>query len=135
MAGSLGRIKAPLEVEFPFLIEPVRPLGARKERRSFVEGLEGRENKGVRGGGQGDFVCEGSIDGANEEVVGEECEFHVVIGRIDVVAAGEGVSRAHLRTRGMEKVQVKVLQKQILMSLPVGQLVRLPEVREVFMVR
>jgi hypothetical protein len=128
-AGSLGRVKVPLEVEFPFLIEPIRPLGARKERCSLVEGLEGRENKGVRGGGQGDFVREGSVNGASEEVIGEECEFHVVVGRID------DVGRAHLCARGMEEVQVKVLQKQIPTSLPAGQLVWLPEVREVFMVR
>jgi hypothetical protein len=135
MADPLWHVEEPLEVKCPFLTEPVRPLGARKEGHSLVEGLEGGENKGVRGGGQGDLVHEGDIDGTSEEVIREECEFLIVVSCVDVVMVGEGVGGAHLCSRGMEEVQVKVLQEQIPMSLSAGQRVRLPEVREVFMVR
>jgi hypothetical protein len=66
-AGPLGHVETPLEVKLPLLVEPVHPLGTRKERCSLIEGLEGREDKGVRGGRQGDLVREGDIDGASEK--------------------------------------------------------------------
>jgi hypothetical protein len=70
----------------------------------------------------------------NKEVIREKREFHIVVSHVNIVSAGEGVGGAHLCSRSMVEVQVKVLQEQIPTSLSAGQLVRLPEVCEIFMV-
>jgi hypothetical protein len=109
-AGPLGNIESPFEVQLPILVEPVLPAGVGEEGGSLVEGLEGGEHEGIRGGGQGDFVGKSDIDGMGEEVIRKECKLQVVIGRVNVVTVREGVSGTHLGARGVVEVQVKVLQ-------------------------
>jgi hypothetical protein len=134
VVGALGDIESPLEVQLFIVVQPVLSVGTGKKGGPFIEGLEGREHEGVRGGGQGDFVSKGDIDGAGEEVIREEHELQVVIGYVDVVAAGEGIGGTHLDARSVVEVQVVVLQKQVTACLAMRQLVRLAEICEVLVV-
>jgi hypothetical protein len=134
VVSPLGNIEAPLKVELPILVKPLLPMGMGEKRGSLIEGLESGEHKGVGGGGQGDFISEGNINGTGEKVVGEQHELLIVVGRVDVVMVGEGISGTHLSPRCMMEVQVKILQEQIPACLSVRQLMRLVEVHKVLVV-
>jgi hypothetical protein len=47
VAGPLGNIESPFEVQLPILVEPVLPAGMGEEGGSLVEGLEGEEHEGI----------------------------------------------------------------------------------------
>jgi hypothetical protein len=110
-ASPLWDIEASLEVQLPIMIEPVLLAGMGKEGGSLVEGLEGREHKRVRGGGQGDLIGEGYINGSSEEVIGKECKLQIVVSSVNAVMAGEGIGGAHLGSRGVMEMQVEILQE------------------------
>jgi hypothetical protein len=134
-AGPLRDIEALLEVEFPFLEKTILLVSTGKKRGFLIDDLEGGEDKGVRGGGQGDLIREENIDGVGKEVVGKECKLQVVVSGVDIVMVGKGVSGTHLSPQGVMEMQVEVLQEQVLVCLAVRRLMWLTEIREILVAR
>jgi hypothetical protein len=121
VAGPLGHIEMPFDVQAPLLEEPILPAGPREERGPLVEDLEGGEDKQVCRGGGGNLIGEGNVNDTGEEVIGEEHELQVVVSGINIItmhqldpyefpgygeSAGQSPARTGYSTLGEETAYV-----------------------------
>ena len=101
MVGRFGNIEAMFEIQGVVDEFPVSrcSLGNPGLAAFAVHGGEGFNDNWVFCGGGGDFLCKGSIDGTNMEILVlslQKSDLPVVITGFDLVLSGEGVSGSHV---------------------------------------
>ena len=105
-----------------------------KQGGSFIQGCEGLEDKGVRGGGGLGVARQGEIKGINDHGVREDGSVHIIISGVQVILAREGISRSHQPSRSNLPDDVKVLKEKRPVSLTTREFARIFQVGKVLVV-
>ena len=109
--GKRGNVHVTLEIGMSTVKGPIREGGVREERRTFLEGRENTNDEGIGWCGGGDRLGKSKIESIDNDQVRNNGG-SMVIGRcINIIFAGEGVGRAHLRTWDDHPFDVKVLKE------------------------
>ena len=118
----------------PVIERPVRKGGPSEQGRTFSQGGECLEYKGIRGRGGLDVVGQCEVKGINDHGVGKNGSVNIVPSGVEVILSGESISGSHVSARGDLPDEIKVLKKERPVSLPLREFARVFKIRQILMI-